>query len=357
MSWTERQRRMLGAMGVRLWAPAASTIAEPPAATPAMAPAVDAAVAERPATTPTPAIARASAGLQAAPPPIAPPAARAIVDDMPPAARPPVADAPPSLRPPVADTPRAAPAPATRVASPPASARPTTLASAASAMQAALTDPLLVERAAAIATLEWEPLKDAVAACTACGLCASRKQTVFGVGHAHADWMIVGEAPGEQEDLAGEPFVGPAGQLLDQMLRAVGQSRRVAGADADALLDDQAGDPQRRVFIANTLKCRPPRNRNPEPDEMARCEPFLQRQVALVKPKLILAMGRFAVKQLLKSDDAIGKLRGRVHRYEGIPVVVTYHPAYLLRNLPDKAKAWEDLCLAKATIEAVRSAA
>jgi uracil-DNA glycosylase len=189
-------------------------------------------------------------------------------------------------------------------------------------------------------------LKDAVAGCTACQLCTSRRQTVFGVGHAQADWMIVGEAPGEQEDIAGEPFVGPAGQLLDQMLRAVGQSRLAAPDGSDAG-DMQAGDPARRVFIANTLKCRPPRNRNPEPEEMARCEPFLQRQVALVKPKLILAMGRFAVRQLLKSDDAIGKLRGRVHQYEGIPVVVTYHPAYLLRNLPDKAKAWEDLCLAK----------
>ena len=218
-------------------------------------------------------------------------------------------------------------------------------------MQDTLADPVLAERATHIATLAWGPLQDAVAACTACGLCESRRQTVFGVGHAQADWMIVGEAPGEQEDLQGEPFVGPAGQLLDQMLRAVGQSR---GADSgEGREDDQAGDPSRRVFIANTLKCRPPRNRNPEPDELARCEPFLKRQLALVQPKLILVMGRFAVKQLLKSDEAIGRLRGRVHRYEGIPVVVTYHPAYLLRNMPDKAKAWEDLCLAKATADAV----
>jgi uracil-DNA glycosylase len=209
---------------------------------------------------------------------------------------------------------------------------------------------VLDERAAPIATLAWGPLHDAVASCTACGLCESRRQTLFGVGHAQADWMIVGEAPGEQEDLQGEPFVGPAGQLLDQMLRAVGQSRRAASGEG--VEDDQAGDPATRVFIANTLKCRPPRNRNPEPDEMARCEPFLKRQVALVQPKLILLLGRFAVKQLLKSDDAIGKLRGRVHRYEGIPVIVTYHPAYLLRNLPEKAKAWEDLCLARATADA-----
>ncbi|HEX7637091.1 MAG TPA: uracil-DNA glycosylase, partial [Burkholderiaceae bacterium] len=200
--------------------------------------------------------------------------------------------------------------------------------------------------AARIATLGWGELKAAVAECTACRLCESRRQTVFGVGHAHADWMIVGEAPGEQEDLQGEPFVGPAGQLLDQMLRAVGQSRRIPGEQPGERSGDEAGDPARRVFIANTLKCRPPRNRNPEPDEMARCEPFLQRQLALVQPRLILAMGRFAVKQLLRSDEAIGRLRGRVHRYEGIPVVVTYHPAYLLRNLPDKAKAWDDLCLA-----------
>jgi uracil-DNA glycosylase len=225
-----------------------------------------------------------------------------------------------------------------------------TLAAAATALRETLSDPLLAERAATIATLGWGPLQDAVASCTACGLCESRRQTVFGVGHAQADWMVVGEAPGEQEDQAGEPFVGPAGQLLDQMLRAVGQSRLAASGEGRE--DDQAGDPARRVFIANTLKCRPPRNRNPEPEEMTRCEPFLKRQVTLVQPKLILLMGRFAVKQLLKSDDAIGKLRGRVHRYEGIPVIVTYHPAYLLRNLPEKAKAWEDLCLAKATADA-----
>jgi DNA polymerase len=313
MSWSERQRRMLAAMGVRLWAPAAPAatapaIADAPAATVVVERPVDAPAARAPVPAPAPELARAPA-----PPPVRPP------------------------------TPT--PAPAT------AAARPaTTIAAAAATLQETLSDPLLAERAAAIATLAWGPLQDAVASCTACGLCASRRQTVFGVGHAQADWMIVGEAPGEQEDLAGEPFVGPAGQLLDQMLRAVGQSRRAASGEGQE--DDQAGDPARRVFIANTLKCRPPRNRNPEPDEMARCEPFLKRQVALVQPKLILLMGRFAVKQLLKSDDAIGKLRGRVHRYEGIPVVVTYHPAYLLRNLPEKAKAWEDLCLAKATIEA-----
>ncbi len=311
MSWSERQRRMLAAMGVRLWSPAPS--AAPLAAAPAAAAPAETAVVER--------------AIEA---PVAAPGARAPATEP---ARTPTA---PPARP-------AAPAPA------PARAT-TTIAAAAAAVQETLSDPVFAERAATIATLAWGPLQDAVAACTACGLCESRRQTVFGVGHAQAEWMIVGEAPGEQEDLAGEPFVGPAGQLLDQMLRAVGQSRRAASGEGRE--DDQAGDPAHRVFIANTLKCRPPRNRNPEPDEMARCEPFLKRQVALVKPKLILLMGRFAVKQLLKSDDAIGKLRGRVHRYEGIPVVVTYHPAYLLRNLPEKAKAWEDLCLAQATADA-----
>jgi len=292
MSWSDRQRRMLAAMGVRLWSPVAAPAAPAEASTAT-------AVAERPVEAP---VARAPAPAPVPAPPVRPPA-------------------------PVR-------APAAMAAAP----------------QESPADPVIAERAAHIATLGWGPLQDAVASCTACGLCESRRQTVFGVGHAQADWMIVGEAPGEQEDQQGEPFVGPAGQLLDQMLRAVGQSRRAASGEGRE--DDQAGDPARRVFIANTLKCRPPRNRNPEPDEMARCEPFLKRQVALVQPKLILLMGRFAVKQLLKSDDAIGKLRGRVHRYEGIPVVVTYHPAYLLRNLPEKAKAWEDLCLAKATADA-----
>jgi DNA polymerase len=189
------------------------------------------------------------------------------------------------------------------------------------------------------AGLDWPSLQAAVAACTACSLSTSRRQTVFGVGHPAAHWMIVGEAPGEREDEAGEPFVGPAGQLLDQMLLSLGLTRGES-------------DPVHQVFIANTLKCRPPRNRNPEPDELARCEPFLRRQIALVKPRVLLAMGRFAVKVLLGSDEAIGKLRGRVHRYEGIPVIVTYHPAYLLRNLGDKARAWDDLCLAAATLEA-----
>ena len=179
----------------------------------------------------------------------------------------------------------------------------------------------------------WDALKQAVAGCTACKLHGTRTQTVFGVGDQNADWMIIGEAPGAEEDRLGEPFVGQAGKLLDNMLAAIGLSRR------------------QNVYIANVLKCRPPGNRNPEPHEVAQCEPFLRRQVALLQPKIIVAMGRFAVQSLLGTTEAIGKLRGQRHEYAGVPVVVTYHPAYLLRNLPDKAKAWADLCLARSVID------
>jgi uracil-DNA glycosylase family 4 len=189
------------------------------------------------------------------------------------------------------------------------------------------------------AALDWPGLRAAVAACVACRLCESRRQTVFGVGHERAHWMVVGEAPGEQEDRQGEPFVGKSGQLLDNMLAAIGLTRAPA-------------DPARQVYIANTIKCRPPGNRNPEADELARCEPFLIRQVQLVQPRIVLAMGRFAVQSLLRSSEPIGRLRGRVHRYQGVPLIVTYHPAYLLRNPEDKAKAWEDLCLARETVQA-----
>ena len=194
-----------------------------------------------------------------------------------------------------------------------------------------------------IATLDWPALRDAVAACRACALHASRRQTVFGVGHERAHWMIVGEAPGEQEDLKGEPFVGPAGRLLDAMLAALDLTRA-------------PDTPERQVYIANTLKCRPPGNRNPQPEEMARCEPFLVRQIRLVQPRIIVAMGRFAVQALLRTGDAIGRLRGRVHEYEGVPLVVTYHPAYLLRQPADKAKAWDDLCLAAQVLDTRRGA-
>jgi uracil-DNA glycosylase len=181
----------------------------------------------------------------------------------------------------------------------------------------------------------WIELKQAVAACTACDLHKSRTQTVFGVGDEKADWLLVGEAPGAEEDRLGDPFVGQAGRLLDNMLAAIGLDRRT------------------NVYIANVLKCRPPGNRNPEPGEVAKCTPFLLKQIELIQPKLIIAMGRFAAQTLLASDASIASLRGRVHRYAGVPLVVTYHPAYLLRNLPDKAKAWEDLVFARRTMQAL----
>jgi len=280
MAWSERQLAMLRAMGVQLFAP----------------PAAPAAVRESPAA---PAREPAAAAASAADAALAAPgrmAARAS------AAK------------------RAQPAPPLR----------------ADAVGEAGAAPLAPD---AVAALDWPALRAAVAACRACRLCETRTQTVFGVGHEHAQWMVVGEAPGAQEDEQGEPFVGAAGQLLDNMLRALELTRAAEG------------DPARRVYIANTLKCRPPGNRNPQPDELAQCEPFLRRQIALVRPRVILAMGRFAVQSLLRTSEAVGRLRGRVHRYQGVPLIVTYHPAYLLRNLTDKARAWEDLCLAAQVVE------
>ncbi|UJW83766.1 uracil-DNA glycosylase [Hydrogenophaga sp. SL48] len=268
-----RQRAMLAEMGVKVWAPRA------------VAP---------------------EASVEAAPvagPDAAPPAP----------ARPPVAAVAAPVRAPVA--PPVVPAPAA----------------------APVVAPAERQRPADVAAMDWATLQSTVAGCEACGLCKSRRNTVFGVGDRQADWMIVGEAPGENEDLQGEPFVGAAGQLLDNMLRAVGRGRSGEGAQG--------------AYIANVLKCRPPANRNPQPAEVAQCEPYLARQVALVRPKIIVAMGRFAVQSLLRTDEPIGRLRGRVHRYEGVSVIVTYHPAYLLRTPADKAKAWADLCLAMETAQ------
>ena len=188
------------------------------------------------------------------------------------------------------------------------------------------------DRAARILAMEWPELKAAVAGCQACPLHQTRTQTVFGVGDEQADWLLVGEAPGAEEDARGEPFVGQAGRLLDNMLAAIGLNR------------------SRNVYICNVLKCRPPGNRNPGPFEVAQCSPHLLRQLELIQPKLIVAMGRFAAQTLLDTDATIASLRGKLHRYRGVPLVVTYHPAYLLRNLPDKAKAWEDLCFARRTL-------
>ncbi|MBX3695593.1 MAG: uracil-DNA glycosylase [Steroidobacteraceae bacterium] len=184
---------------------------------------------------------------------------------------------------------------------------------------------------------EWATLRAAVAACTKCRLCETRTQTVFGVGDTRARWLVVGEAPGAEEDKRGEPFVGRAGQLLNSMLRAVALSRDT-------------------VFIANVLKCRPPGNRDPRPDEVAACLPYLERQVALIEPALILAVGRIAAQNLLGSNAPLARLRGRVHQFgvSGTPLVVTYHPAYLLRSPGEKRKAWEDLKLARSLVDGRR---
>ncbi len=198
------------------------------------------------------------------------------------------------------------------------------LASSPAVDDAAVAHPSAIR--VADAGVDWESLATSVRDCRKCGLCAARKQAVLGVGDVNADWLFVGEGPGAEEDQRGEPFVGQAGKLLDNMLAAIGL-RRGNG-----------------VYIANAVKCRPPENRTPDAEEMAACRPFLERQIALIQPRLIVALGRPAAQTLLASEVKIAAARGRVHAYQGIPLVVTYHPAYLLRNLPDKAKAWEDLC-------------
>jgi DNA polymerase len=183
-----------------------------------------------------------------------------------------------------------------------------------------------------IARMGWEELEAAIRECRACELCRRRQQAVPGVGDRNADWLFVGEGPGAEEDARGEPFVGQAGKLLDAMLAAIGMKR---------------GD---RVYIANAVKCRPEGNRTPHAEEMNTCFPFLERQIALVRPKIIVLLGKAAVHSVLKEEKALAALRKKCFFHDGIPVVVTYHPAYLLRNLPEKAKAWEDLCFARHTL-------
>jgi len=183
------------------------------------------------------------------------------------------------------------------------------------------------DRPDAPAGLDWSALEDAVRGCRQCGLCESRTQTVFGTGDRKARLMVIGEAPGAEEDRQGEPFVGRAGQLLNSMLAAAGFAR---------------GD----VFIANVLKCRPPHNRDPSNEEVAQCLPYLRRQIELVQPDAILCVGRIAAQRLLGRDEPLARMRGRVHEVAGRPVVVTYHPAYLLRSPGEKRKAWTDLKLA-----------
>ena len=208
----------------------------------------------------------------------------------------------------------------------------------------------LSPRPEGIAQMDWPALQRAVKSCQACALCQSRKNTVFGVGQPptnetsapQVDWLIVGEAPGENEDAQGEPFVGQSGKLLDNMLAAM-----KIGKEGKPL------SRQEGVYIANVIKCRPPDNRNPSAQEIATCEPYLARQIELLRPKMILAMGKFAISTVTGSNEPVGKLRGKVHKLHHpnfqAPVIVTYHPAYLLRNLPEKAKAWADLLLAMQT--------
>lgn len=199
------------------------------------------------------------------------------------------------------------------------------------------------------APIDWPRLQQTVAACQACGLCAGRKAAVFGAApdQAQADWLVVGEPPDEQEERDGQAFAGSAGQLLDNMLKALALQRGASGALG--------------AYVTNIVKCRPAAPRNPTPQELGTCQRYLQEEIALVRPRLILAMGRFAAQSLLQASvpDAasipLGKLRGQVYRYQGLPVVVSYHPTYLLRTQADKAKAWADLCLAMATLDAPAS--
>ena len=193
-------------------------------------------------------------------------------------------------------------------------------------MAGSASDPLLRQsESSSTSSLNWSELKQMVQDCAACKLRAGCTQTVFGVGDENAEWLFVGEGPGADEDEQGEPFVGQAGKLLDNMLAAIKLKR---GSN---------------VYIANIVKCRPPNNRTPEPDEIATCLPHLQRQIALIKPKLIVALGKTAATSLLGREATLGSLRGTVHEYQGIPLIVTYHPAYLLRSPAEKAKAWQDL--------------
>lgn len=343
----ERRTAMLAEMGVSPWWAPRALLPRPPTSADASTPAArgtthrqpqagSAAAAASPATTAVPA--------SASPAAVSP----SDVPTRPAAIHPPLAADGSSARgasEPAATTARgvALPAQPARSADVHGPASAPSRPSAPPANAAALTDPT----PDAIATLGWDALEAAIHACQRCALAQCRQRAVPGVGDRQPDWLIVGEAPGEEEDRQGEPFVGRAGQLLDRMLAAMGL-RRGEG-----------------VYIANVIKCRPPRNRNPEPEEIARCTPYLLRQIALLRPRLVLAMGRFAAHTLLAeggcdSPEALlrtplGRLRGRVHHArlgeQTLPVIVTYHPAYLLRSPAEKAKAWADLCLALETAE------
>jgi len=265
MAWTERQRKMLAEIGIRLWVP-----------------------------TPVPLPAAAGPGADG----IAAPVREAI-----------------------------APLPQQHGASQPAGRAP--LPSAAAAAPLALDPARVID----VDTLDADALAARAAVCTACALCTGRSHAVFASGNLQADWMVVGDAPDADDDAAGAPFAGRGGQLLDNMLAALRLSRGPATRT-------------RHVYVAPAVKCRPPAGRVPEPSEVERCRPYLARQVGLVQPRLIIAMGRVAAQSLVGSAEPAARLRGRVHRFEGVPVIVTYSPAHLLRHPQDKAAAWDDLCLA-----------
>ena len=289
----DRQRAMLAEMGVRVWTPAMPAPAAVTGASPAdTAPTVNTAVpvADAPA-------ARTVAASAAVPAPARPAA-------------------------PVR------PAPAASIAAPNA---------ASSAVFAAATDTAHPPLPAGLADMDWAALQSAGAHCQACGLCAQRQHSVFGMGSRQADWLFVGDAPGEEENATGQPFAGDAGRLLDNMLKAVGLSRE--------------GEAEKGAYLMHATQCATPDARNPTPEEWSRCAAYVSRKVALVQPRVIVAMGRFAMQSLLQSTEPLGKMRGQVHHCQGIPVVVTYPPAYLLRNPTDKGKAWADLCLALKVVQ------
>ena len=279
----DRQRAMLAEMGVRVWTPAMSAQeAVPSVSTLAAAPAVNTV---------------ASAA------PIAP-----------------------------ASAPVSAPAPAR----PAASSRPDPSVTPTAPIPDTAHPPL----PAGLAEMNWAALQTAAAACEACGLCAQRQLSVFGMGSSQADWLVLGDAPGAAENALGQPFAGDAGRLLDNMLKAVGLSRAAEGPQG--------------AYLMHATQCPTPDARNPAPEELSRCATYVSRKVALVQPRVIVVMGRFAMQSLLQSTEPLGKMRGQVHRYQGVPVVVTYPPAYLLRNPSDKGKAWADLCLALQVVQESR---
>jgi uracil-DNA glycosylase family 4 len=276
----DRQRAMLAEMGVRVWTPAMPALeAVPSASTAASAPAVTTAASAVP-------IACASA-------------------------------------------PVSAPAPSRSVA-------PVRTAAAVTP-KAPVPDTAHPPLPAGLAEMDWAALQTAAAGCEACGLCAQRQHSVFGMGSTQADWLVLGDAPGEAESAVGQPFAGDAGRLLDNMLKAVGLSRE--------------GEAQTGAYLMHATQCPTPDARNPSPEELHRCAAYVSRKVALVQPRVIVVMGRFAMQSLLQSAEPLGKMRGQVHRYQGVPVVVTYPPAYLLRNPSDKGKAWADLCLALQVVQ------